>query len=125
MTREYYEYPALAEVYLEDSYVLQISDTSGSVRFVLDAVLKPGHPAYREPLPGEEYCYVRAELVFVDVSKTDWISRSSQTYRDATGEEDLGNIDSFVNSGAFYELEGDWGKVHIWTVADPQFSLLH
>jgi hypothetical protein len=49
--QSYAEFPELAHVYLEDSYVLEIRETEASVTFVLDAVLTPGHPGWAEPGP--------------------------------------------------------------------------
>lgn len=110
-------------MYLEDSYVLDIVEQSGEVRFSLEAVLTPKNPKYHDPLPGEQYCYARAELVFREVSSTEWISRSFKKYTDADGEEDLGNIDVLRNSDDIYTVEGDWGKVRIRSVQAPEFNL--
>jgi hypothetical protein len=49
---DYASFPGLAGVYLEDSYVLDISETAGQVVFRLDAVVTPEHQAYRSPHPG-------------------------------------------------------------------------
>ena len=49
---DYTSFPGLAGVYLEDSYVLDISEAAGQVVFRLDAVLTPEHQAYRSPHPG-------------------------------------------------------------------------
>ena len=46
------ELSGLADVYLEDSYVLGITESSEKVVFHLDAVLTPDHPAYHpHPAP--------------------------------------------------------------------------
>lgn len=123
MTRDYTEYPALSGVYLEDSYVLAISELPNEFRFSLEAVLTPESPSYRDPLPGEQYCYTRGQLIFPDVSRTEWISKSLREYTDAAGEEDLGNIDTLTNDSGAYTAEGDWGKVRIWTDKDPEFQV--
>ena len=41
---DYSQFPGLAGVYLEDSYVLGISEVPGQLTFDLDAVLTPGSP---------------------------------------------------------------------------------
>jgi hypothetical protein len=50
---DYKSFPGLAGVFLEDSYVLGISESSEQVVFHLDAVLTPEHPAYHSPRAGE------------------------------------------------------------------------
>jgi hypothetical protein len=90
---DYKSFPGLAGVYLEDSYVLGISESSEQVVFRLDAVLTPAHPAYHSPRPGEQYCYANGCRVFPDVTRVVWLSRNSGHFTDASGQEDLGNID--------------------------------
>ena len=53
---DYKSFPGLAGVFLEDSYVLGISESSELLVFHLDAVLTPEHSAYHSPRPGEHYC---------------------------------------------------------------------
>lgn len=110
---DYSKFPGLDGVYLEDSYVLEIIETETKVAFRLDAVLTPESPAYHPPHPGEHYCYESAELVFADVTDVQWIRRSGQRFTDATGEEDLGNIDILEEEGNGFVVEGDWGRVRI------------
>ncbi|RBO94338.1 hypothetical protein [Nocardia puris] len=123
MTRDYTHYPDLAAIYLEDSYVLGISEEPGEVRFELDAVLTPEHPRYHAPPPGEQYCYARGDLVFAEVTKVEWVTRSAEIYTDASGEEDMGNIDSLVNEDGVFSVEGDWGRVRIWSGTDLRFVM--
>lgn len=44
MSIDYTRFPDLSGVYLEDSYVLVISESTGQVVFHLDAVLTPSTP---------------------------------------------------------------------------------
>ncbi|GAA5151963.1 hypothetical protein [Amycolatopsis dongchuanensis] len=122
MTKNYPEFPDLTDVYLEDSYVLGISETPGTVVFSLDLVLTPGHPRYQAPPPDEQYCYAKAELVFAEVTGVRWPRRSDLTFTDAAGEVDLGNIDTMVYRNDHYELTGDWGEVHIYTTQPPRLT---
>ena len=55
--KEYSEFPDLAEVYLEDGYVLELGEAEGSMTFALEVVLTPRHPRCKHPVPGEQYCY--------------------------------------------------------------------
>lgn len=120
---DYTQFPDLAGVYLEDSYVLAISDTPGQIAFSLDAVLTPESPAYHAPRPGEHYCYAAGDLVFSDVTHVEWIRRSEKHFTDASGEEDLGNIDILADDGDSIVAEGDWGRVRIHSTRRPRFVL--
>jgi len=119
---DYNNFPGLAGVFLEDSYVLGISESSEQLIFHLDAVLTPEHPAYHSPRPGDQYCYANGSLVFPDVTQVVWLKRSSSHYTDASGEEDLGNIDILRVEGDAFVAEGDWGAVRI-SGAQPRFEL--
>ncbi|MFC9432325.1 hypothetical protein [Nocardia sp. NPDC057030] len=117
------DYPSLSGIYLADSYVLDIVEGSAEVRFVLEAVLTPEHLRYHSPAPGEQYCYIGGELVFTEVRSVEWLDRSAQKYSDATGVEDLGNIDSLTGSEGVYSVNGDWGNIRIRSDADPEFRI--
>lgn len=119
---DYTPFPELAGVHLEDSYVLETVEYAGRLVFKLDAVLTPEHAACLPPRPGEQYCYALADLVFPDVERVDWVRRSTCRFTDATGETDLGNIDSLNVDGNLHAVEGDSGMVRIHS-APPQITL--
>ncbi|WP_433577957.1 hypothetical protein [Nocardia brasiliensis] len=121
MIRDYPDFPSLSGIYLEDSYVIDIRAGGSEVRFVLEAVLTPEHPCYRAPASGEKHAYLYGDLVFWDVQGVEWLDRSFQRYVDATGTEDLGNIDSLTNQDGVYSVIGDWGSVRIRSNVDPEF----
>jgi hypothetical protein len=114
--------PGLDGVYLEDSFVLGIGETSDELVFDLDAVLTPSHPSYAPPHPGDQYCYRRGALLF-RTDKISWLGRSQTRFHDESGEEDLGNIDIFTAEGDHYYLEGDWGSVELESSERPRFLL--
>ncbi|HZR49665.1 MAG TPA: hypothetical protein VFB06_09120 [Streptosporangiaceae bacterium] len=116
----YSELPALQSVYLEDSFVLAIEESPDELVFELDAVLMATHPSYAPPRPGEQYCFRRARLVFKP-DNVSWLARSQTRFRDASGEEDLGNIDVFTTDHHRYHLEGDWGTVDVTSSVPPEF----
>ncbi|CRK50433.1 conserved hypothetical protein [Rhodococcus sp. RD6.2] len=120
----YADLPELVGVYLEDSYVLSIEAAPHRFSFTLDAVLRSEHPRYHPPVPGEQYCYARAELTFDDVTELVWLSRTAVGFTYATGEPDVGNIDSLtVETQDRYLLEGDWGRVRIRCPRPPRLVL--
>ncbi|MFC4112199.1 hypothetical protein [Nonomuraea zeae] len=120
---DYAQFPELTGVYLEDSYVLAITERPGALTFALEAVLTPEHPYHHPPRPGEQYCYARATLLtFTDVTGLEWIRRSPRRYVDAAGQEDLGNIDSLTPERGAYHLDGDWGEVRVFTGRRPRLE---
>ena len=119
----YADFPSLGRIYLEDSYVLGIDETPSRIVFTLDAVLMPGHPQYRDPDPGEQYCYAHATLELNNVTKIQWITRSNRTYTDATGEQDCGNIDNFQRVDDHYDISGDWGHVLVYAETEPRLEV--
>jgi hypothetical protein len=119
---DYKPLPGLAGVFLEDSYILGISESPEELTFHLDAALTPEHSAYHSPRPGEHHCYAKGSLVFPDATRVIWLKRNSNHYTDASGEEDLGNIDILRVDGDTFLAEGDWGAVRI-SGAQPRFEL--
>jgi hypothetical protein len=110
--RGYFEvFPELAGTFLEDSWVLSVEVDGGQATFDLDLVLTPEHPAFQPAKAGEQHCYVRALLtIFAD----DLVFQPSGTQPaiDASGEKDLGNIDSFIDLGeGRWRVEGSWGTL--------------
>ncbi|WP_246180781.1 hypothetical protein [Nocardia ninae] len=100
-----------------------IVERASEIKFVLEAVLTPEHPQYHPPGAGEQYCYACGDLVFSEVRRVEWVYRSFRKYKDATGTEDLGNIDSLTSSEGIYTVVGDWGRVHIHSSPDPEFRI--
>lgn len=112
-SRPYHELPGLGGVYLEDSYVLDIVESDGALRFDLDVALTEAHPDYQPSAAGEARCYRRGSLMFTGYRDLVWHDRTDATYTDAAGETDHGNIDTFTHDGDTYRLTGDWGAVTV------------
>ncbi|MDB5979105.1 MAG: hypothetical protein JWQ69_120 [Pseudomonas sp.] len=117
---EYHELASLSDVYLEDSYVLEILENPTSLVFIMELVLTEAHCLFEEPKQNAQYCYRRAHLCFLDVGLIVWNQRLSHVFSDANGELDLGNIDccAFVENTC--RLFGDWGDV---TISGGRFEL--
>ncbi|WP_205538757.1 hypothetical protein [Mycobacterium kyogaense] len=111
---DYEQFPDLDGFYLEDSFVLAITETPSTLTFSLDAVLTPEHQAYRPPRTGEHHCYQLADLRFNNCTKVEWLHRSHSFFTDATGAKDRGNIDLLTADASAVLLEGDWGRVKVW-----------
>lgn len=102
----------LAEIYLEDSWVLDVGVRAGALVFDLDAVLTERHPRYRPPRPAEMYCYHRARLVIRSPRPISFRRSGRPPSRDPDGELDYGNIDVFApdDDASRWSLDGDWGE---------------
>lgn len=110
-------FAVFAEVVLEESYVLAVDEREGAVEFVLDAVLAPGHDAYRAPLPGEQFCVRRGTLVVTSANRARLRASGAPPAFDATGEQDLGHIDSLIpvdpDGRGSCVREGTWGELEV------------
>ncbi|RPF35943.1 hypothetical protein [Streptomyces sp. TLI_185] len=116
MNAEKIEYPKLdgfANVYLEDSFVLQVKATPGYLAFDVELVLTPQHPAYHPPAPGEQACYARATIEFPEVRNLVWSGQGTPPAVDASGSKDYGGIDALFWTGSAFHLEGDWGAIDV------------
>ena len=109
----YQEISSLAAVVLEESYVLDIEVRPGIVEFSMDFVLTPEHKDFRPLGPEANYCYRRGQLIFSGVKRCLWSDQGAPPARDATGEIDFGNIDSFEWDDSRYVLQGDWGRMEL------------
>jgi hypothetical protein len=109
----YEQLPALTDLVLEESYVLDIEARPSTVRFAVDFVLTPRHPSYQPPPPNESNCYRKGELLFTGVRELAWSDQGAPPAHDASGEVDYGNIDALHWQGSRYELEGDWGQMEV------------
>lgn len=107
----YFESFALSNVYLEDSFVLSISEASESLIFELEAALTENHPKYEEPKEYETYYYRKASLQFFNICSIDWIDKRLMQYKDREDKFDYGNIDGITINDSSYKLWGDWETV--------------
>ena len=109
----YYDWEGFADIYLEDSFVLRICESSDEITFTVEAVLTENHPLYTPPENDEQYCYKKAKIVFQDLSSVVWVNRDETPFKDVSGEEDYGNIDVFQLLNGRYRLSGDWGELEV------------
>ncbi len=123
---DYSAIPGLSWYFLEDSFVLGLDEDERSLTFTLELELTDSHPAHAHPNPGEgeQYCYAPGRLVFLDLSRLDWLSRASRVNLDAAGSRDWGNVDFLKWEAPLWRLGGDWGEVLVTTDTTP-FITLH
>lgn len=110
----YYEWAGFSNVYLEDSFIIQISESDTELVFDIEFVLTEDHPLFEQPKAAEQYCYRTGKLVFSGVSSVNWKKKSNLRFSDANDEEDYGNIDVLRRiSDEVYEISGDWGDLEV------------
>jgi hypothetical protein len=110
-TPYYKAFDALKNIYLEDSWVLEIHDIEKSISFEMEFVLTKSHKFYDKPKKGEQYCYKRGQLILSGCAAKTLHLSDAEPSIDANGEKDLGNIYLFVKQNEQVELEGEWGRV--------------
>jgi len=111
---EYFEWDGFSNVYLEDSFVLQISESRTEFIFDIEIVLTEEHPLFEQPKADERYCYHNGKLLFSGISAVNWKRKSAVSSYDANGEVDYGNIDVLRKVGEeLYQVSGDWGDLEI------------
>jgi len=103
----------LEAVYLEDSFVLAVTVQPNKVYFVVDVVLTEEHSQYSEPRDGEQYCYRRGRLEFLEPRQVNWRMSSRRATYDAEGETDYGGFDHFEVGSSRYVVAGDFGTLEI------------
>ena len=109
----YNQFSGFENVYLEDSYLLDIQINPSSIEFSLLVVLNEQHLLYSPPVSDEQYCFRKGILRFPNVAQIRWLEKSMTPYTDATGTVDYGNIDNFYLAGEYYYVSGDWGSLEI------------
>jgi hypothetical protein len=117
-------FAGLANVVLEDSWVLGLEASLTALTFRLDLVLTPSHASYGPPLPGEARCYRSGTLVVASESALLLRRSSLPPANDAAGGRDYGHIDTFdladSTNDRVWILAGDWGDA---SVRDPRISV--
>jgi hypothetical protein len=117
--RHYAECEGLAELYLEDSWVLSITAAQGTLEIVADFVLREGHPDYSRPLPGKRYCFKKGKLVFTSLTELHWIEQGDEPAVDASGEVDYGSLDVVEFDDKAWVIMGDFGKISLLSSTSP------
>ena len=107
----YYDWQIFHGIYLEDSFVLGILESSDELCFLMEFVLMECHPNYSRPETDENYCYKKGRIVFRGLKSVRWLHRYCTPFVDKSGEEDYGNIDYFTSSDGRYSLGGHWGEL--------------
>ena len=109
--RPYTDIPTLAEIVLEESFVLGVKAEPGAVSLDMEFALTPQHPAYAPPSSSETECFRRGTLQLVNVSRLAWTDQGQRPAIDATGERDWGHVDSFEWDESRFVLAGEFGSL--------------
>ena len=105
---------ALADIYLEDTFVLAWHQGAGSLTFHVLASLLQSHPEASTPATGDWACYRPGIIQFTGVSSINGLLPQDSVPRttDADGDIDYGCIDSLsqIQPGE-YHIVGEFGNV--------------
>jgi hypothetical protein len=107
--------PDLTDVYLEDSYVMAISETDIGLMVEMVFVLRKGHPLYIEPAKDAYYCYHGGSIIFDHPAQIQWIEKKMKKFTDENGNTDYGTLHSLNVEGGTHALHGEFGRVNIIT----------
>ena len=111
--KPYTDIDGLADIVLEESWVLGLTATPDQLLLPVDFVLTASHPLYQPPAADTIECTRRGQLRFGAVTSLQWTGQGAPPARDKTGEIDYGHIDSFEWKPGCYRLEGDWGFMDV------------
>ncbi|MCE1177656.1 MAG: hypothetical protein LWW86_01275 [Micrococcales bacterium] len=123
MANHYSDLDGFADLYLEDSWVLDLVARPGVFEVEADLVLRQGHSEYVPPLAGEQYCYRKGVISFSAVSDLEWTHQGAPAAVDATGTTDFGTFTMFGTTPDGYLLDGDFGTIRIATGRSPKVTL--
>ncbi|GAA4215393.1 hypothetical protein [Actinocatenispora rupis] len=107
----YTDLPGLADLLLEESWVLDIAAHPGRITLRAELVLTPEHPEYAPPGPQEQFCTRFGTLTLPEVVTLTWTGQGARPIVDPDGSIDYGNIDVFVRSGRTTRIDGEFGSL--------------
>lgn len=115
MENNYFELDEFQNIYLEDSFVINIQETKSDITFNCDFVLLEKHKLYSIPKNDEQYCYLKGYIRLSNIYQINWIKRNENVFSNDCYDNDYGNIDIFHIDNEKYYLQGDWGEVVIYS----------
>ncbi len=117
--QDYWELKGFSNLYLEDSYVEEIT-LGSTITFKMTVALKESHELYIVPNMEEQYCYKNLLICFSNVKAYKFNSDKVFITSDQNNEKDIGNIDSFQFINGKYYLEGNWGNLIVFSENYPK-----
>jgi hypothetical protein len=113
MKINYFNFEGFENIFLEDSFVLDIKITPLILLIDVEIVLTSNHILYQKPLPNEFHCYRKAQISFSNVKSIKWTDKIKSPNKDLSGEVDFGNIDEFFLADEIYKIFGELGDIEI------------
>jgi hypothetical protein len=111
--KAYHEIVGLEHLYLEDSWVLNVSQAANELRFDIEFVLTEEHSLYQPPKNNERYCYKDGSIIFRNITNLITFEQTNAINYGPDDEVDLGNIDFFYHRNGLYLLQGEWGLLEL------------
>jgi hypothetical protein len=113
MIQEYHTFKSFENIYLEDSYLLDVDISDTKITLTVEAVLTEEHSQYSEPEKEKKYCYQIIDIIFSNVTSYAWNKKNMHLISGGDVAPDYGNIDFFYKEKAQYNIGGEWGTLQI------------
>ncbi len=123
MKKNYDNFKDFENIYLEDSFILEVIENSSQLKFIMEVVLTTNNSLYSKPKQNEVHCYKNAKIVFANVKEIDWKEKDLSPSKDASGEIDYGNIHELYFEDGYYYIFADIGELKIKSV-EPKIKYL-
>lgn len=102
----YYDiFSELQNVYLEESFLLELTRDNSSITMLIEAVLLEKHPLYSPPKSGQKFCLCDIRVTAYGVSDVQWPHKMVPIGLEE--RPDYGNIDMFYKEEGVYHIEVD------------------
>ncbi|PIR55489.1 hypothetical protein COU74_00950 [Candidatus Peregrinibacteria bacterium CG10_big_fil_rev_8_21_14_0_10_36_19] len=114
MDNNYIKIKDFENIYLEDSWIVDIIVKPSKIEIYLEIVLTTGHINYKAPSKTDQYCYQKGIIMFDEIKEIYWDQSNIQKSTDSLNNIDYGNIDTFYIQNDFnFYLEGGLGVLKI------------
>ncbi len=115
MTMDWRDLKIFKGIDLNDSFILNWTHGKDFLSFEIQASIWPESKHYTKPKPNEYTCYRSATLTFINIKSISGLKLIGETSNstDPNGSVDYGNIDSLQKTNSGYDVQGDFGSVHI------------
>lgn len=111
--KPYWDLQGFEQLYLEDSYVWGVEETSEAFILRMLLVLREGHAEWRPPLPNQQYCYRDGQIRFEHPTDVDWVERTFEATTNLDGSVDYGNVHAIEADGQMFRIYADFGQVRL------------
>lgn len=112
-TSFYWHWPELKHVYIDESLVLGVNETSNRIEFDMHLALLEGHKYFQPSAHGRRYSHKRGRMIFDNVVHREWKAKHFSIFSTAAGGPGDGIVAFFALVKDTYTIYGDWGDIRI------------